>query len=725
MFEKCVGPRIFGLPPGVNFSRSFVSGLKIRLQDSSPEILANVQIYVNSKRMLQKVKDEMTDCEATMLPKLSTLNHLDDPEIIRTNVINPLGLRLELAQLISKFIELESNFGSQNSCFDLADSLATLIQELHEEGLSLDSITELDLEDYSEYWQRNKTFFILIRDYLNTRKIITSEQYKWRVIDSLEKKWAANPPSHPIMIVGSTGSKGTNQRFIKLISNLPQGAVILPGVDFDIPKNVWDTLGGTKDSNTNIEDHPQYRLKALTSKLDITLSQIRKWTNVEPSVSARNKLISLSMQPSPVTDTWLNDGPKLKNIDKATSGMTVLEAPSERVEALAISMGIRRALEDKKTCLVITPNRILARKISAALKQWGLDADDAAGVPISLSVIGRLFLKVSNLIGKELNTLGFIELLKHPLICNEERGLHLKNLRALEITFLRGNLKAPNKANILEWVKSANRNKKATEWVIWVFDCLDKIRTPTYQTVREHLQLHIETIHNLINGPNKLEAKEVWKKPDGKELLEIINEIEDSSKIAGLMDSPQYSNLIFFLLKKSNVRTSYASRADVMIWGTQETRVSDADIIFLAGLNEGVWPPLPTPDPWINRPMRKESNLLLPERLIGLSAHDFQQAIASKEVWLTRSTRDSEAETLPSRWLNRLFNLLEGLSNTQPSLLNSMKNRGQLWLDLIENYEKPKYKIELAKRPSPIPPIISRPKALQTQWSCLINTTAQ
>ena len=163
MFEKCVGPRIFGLPPGVNFSRSFVSGLKIRLQGSSPEILANVQVYVNSKRMLQKVKDEMTNCEATMLPKLSTLNHLADPEIIQTDVINPLGLRLELAQLISKFIELESDFGSQNSCFDLADSLATLIQELHEEGLSLDSITELDLEDYSEYWQRNKKFFTFIQ----------------------------------------------------------------------------------------------------------------------------------------------------------------------------------------------------------------------------------------------------------------------------------------------------------------------------------------------------------------------------------------------------------------------------------------------------------------------------------------------------------------------------------------------------------------------------------
>lgn len=723
MFAKCQGPRIFGLPPGVNFSRSFVDGLKSRLTDYPPEKNTTIKIYVNSNRMLQKIKSEFTSVGASILPNLSTLNHLiDDFEVSLSDIVDPLSLRLELAQIISKFIEIEPSFGSQNSCFDLADSLANLIKEIHEEGLSLEVLTKLNLDDYSEYWQRNRKFFILIKEYLDDRKIVSLEQNQWRLIDGLEKKWVDNPPTHPIMVVGSTGSKGITQKLIKLISTLPQGAVVLPGVDFETPKFVWDALGKYKKTEIPLEDHPQYRLKELTSKLNIKLSEIERWVETKPSIEARNKLVSLAMQPAPITDTWLEEGPKLKNIREAISDVTILEAPSDRVEALAISMGIRKALEDNKTCLVITPNRVLARKIVAALKQWDLDADDAAGIPLSISVIGRLFLKISNLQGNLLNSLNFIELFKHPFVSLQERGIHLKSLRKLELDLLRGSSYFPDNTQILEWSNSFSEKKELSKWAIWVCECLDKIRVSKLQTVHEHLKVHTETIEHLISGPNSKEAKQVWSKPDGRELIVVIDQLQNSSKVSGLIDQPQYSNLIYFLLKKSIVRVSYIGRSDIMIWGTQETRVSDADIVFLAGLNDGVWPPLPTPDPWVNRAMRIKAKLLLPEHLIGLSAHDFQQAIASKEVWLTRSSRDSEAETLPSRWLNRLFNLLEGLSKEQPSLLTSMRARGDFWLELIKSFEKPQNMMEPAKRPSPTPPVSCRPKTLPvTQIENLIR----
>ena len=723
MFAKCQGPRIFGLPPGVNFSRSFVDGLKSRLTDYPPEKNTTIKIYVNSNRMLQKIKSEFTSVGASILPNLSTLNHLiDDFEVSLSDIVDPLSLRLELAQIISKFIEIEPSFGSQNSCFDLADSLANLIKEIHEEGLSLEVLTKLNLDDYSEYWQRNRKFFILIKEYLDDRKIVSLEQNQWRLIDGLEKKWVDNPPTHPIMVVGSTGSKGITQKLIKLISTLPQGAVVLPGVDFETPKFVWDALGKSKKTEIPLEDHPQYRLKELTSKLNIKLSEIERWVETKPSIEARNKLVSLAMQPAPITDTWLEEGPKLKNIREAISDVTILEAPSDRVEALAISMGIRKALEDNKTCLVITPNRVLARKIVAALKQWDLDADDAAGIPLSISVIGRLFLKVSNLQGNLLNSLNFIELFKHPFVSLQERGIHLKSLRKLELDLLRGSSYFPDNTQILKWSNSFSEKKELNKWAIWVCECLDKIRTSKLQTVHEHLKVHTETIEHLISGPNSKEATQVWSKPDGRELIVVIDQLQNSSKVSGLIDQPQYSNLIYFLLKKSIVRVSYIGRSDIMIWGTQETRVSDADIVFLAGLNDGVWPPLPTPDPWVNRAMRIKAKLLLPEHLIGLSAHDFQQAIASKEVWLTRSSRDSEAETLPSRWLNRLFNLIEGLSKEQPSLLTSMRARGDFWLELIKSFEKPQNMMEPAKRPSPTPPVSCRPKTLPvTQIENLIR----
>ena len=120
----------------------------------------------------------------------------------------------------------------------------------------------------------------------------------------------------------------------------------------------------------------------------------------------------------------------------------------------------------------------------------------------------------------------------------------------------------------------------------------------------------------------------------------------------------------------------FTGHPDLMIWGTLEARVQGADLVILGGLNDGIWPQLPPPDPWLNRPMRQEAGLLLPERRIGLSAHDFQQAAGAPEVVLSRALRDSEAEAVPSRWLNRIVNLLGGIGEAGPAALAEMRARG-------------------------------------------------
>lgn len=111
--------------------------------------------------------------------------------------------------------------------------------------------------------------------------------------------------------------------------------------------------------------------------------------------------------------------------------------------------------------------------------------------------------------------------------------------------------------------------------------------------------------------------------------------------------------------------------------------------------------------------MRQKVGLLLPERQIGLSAHDFQLAIAAKEVWLTRAIRDSEAQTVPSRWLNRLTNLLGGLKETGgDEALSGMRERGRELLDMVGALEAISAPVAPAPRPAPIPPSDAQPKSL-------------
>ena len=118
------------------------------------------------------------------------------------------------------------------------------------------------------------------------------------------------------------------------------------------------------------------------------------------------------------------------------------------------------------------------------------------------------------------------------------------------------------------------------------------------------------------------------------------------------------------------------THAGIAIWGTLEARVQSADLVILGGLNKGIWPRLPGADPWLGRGIRRAIGLTSPERRIGLSAHDFQQATGARRVVLTRATRDAEAPTVASRWLLRLENLLLGLGPEGEAALGAAKARG-------------------------------------------------
>jgi len=176
------------------------------------------------------------------------------------------------------------------------------------------------------------------------------------------------------------------------------------------------------------------------------------------------------------------------------------------------------------------------------------------------------------------------------------------------------------------------------------------------------------------------------------------------SALAGLVGS---------LLAPHAVREAAAGHPLIRIRGPREAREGGAQLVVLGGLNEGTWPAPPAPDPWLNRSMRLQAGLLLPERRIGLAAHDFQQAAGAAEVVLTRARRDAEAETVPARWLNRLVNLLGGLAaQGGPAALAQMRAEGDHWLALAVRDGAAWRPADPAPRPAPCPPVAARPRVL-------------
>ena len=189
------------------------------------------------------------------------------------------------------------------------------------------------------------------------------------------------------------------------------------------------------------------------------------------------------------------------------------------------------------------------------------------------------------------------------------------------------------------------------------------------------------------------------------------------------MTPREYASLFGAVLAGGTVRDRDAAHPDILIWGTLEARVQGADLLILGGMNEGVWPEAANPDPWLNRNMRRDAGLLLPERRIGLSAHDYQQAVAAKEVWISRAKRSADAETVSSRWVNRLVNLLGGLPEQNgPEALARMRANGDVWLAQSAALSVPDAPISSAHRPSPQPPIEARPTSISvTQVKTLIR----
>ncbi len=708
MFEAGENPRVFAVPPGADFPKELIAGLRQRIVDQPPEALARVQLVVNTRRMARRIRELFDRGPPCLLPRISLITDLGESADLGSlpPAIPPLRRRLELTQLIARLLERQPDLAARSSLFDLSDSLAALIDEMQGEGVSPDAIRNLDVSDMSGHWARGQAFIGIADQFVETGDTALDVQARQRrVVENLIERWQITPPQHPILLAGSTGSRGTTLLLMQAVARLPQGAVILPGYDFDQPDHVWSGM----DDALTFEDHPQYRFRRLMRELGLSPGDIQRWTNEEAPSSARNRLVSLALRPAPVTDAWMSEGPNLTDMRPAMENVTLVEAQSPRAEALAIALRLRQAAETGQTAALITPDRMLTRQVSAALDRWNILPDDSAGLPLQLSPPGRFLRHVAGLFARRLDSEALLTLLKHPL-CHDggERGAHLLHTRDLELDLRRKGPPFPDADSLAAF---SVRKEASLDWTQWVTTHFCN------QSVDGDLPLtdwvaRLRKLAEAISAGSAGDTGTLWEKNAGQKALSVITSLEDQAGYGGSISAHDFADLLGALLAGEEVRDRDAPHPNIMIWGTLEARVQGADLMILGGLNEGSWPEAAAPDPWLNRQMRVKAGLLLPERRIGLSAHDFQQAVAAPEVWLTRAKRSDDAETVPSRWLNRLTNLLQGLPGQDgPEVLSEMRARGAQWLGWTEDMESAP-RISPAERPSPRPPVPARPRKL-------------
>jgi len=704
---------VFHLPPGADFPADLVAGLQTRMDGQPPEAMARVQVFMNSGRMRRRVTAAFLGSGAQFLPRLRLVTDLARDPVLSDlpGAVPPLRRRLELAQLIGRLLDAQPDLAPRTALYDLADSLALLMEELGGEGVSPARIAALDVSEHSAHWARTQTFLAIIAPFLAQNPGQDAGARQRLAALRLAAQWQGQPPQTPVIVAGSTGSRGATAVLMQAVARLPQGALVLPGFEAAPPPAVWAAL----DDPMAAEDHPQTRFHRLLTALALTPSQVPVWHGAGAPDPSRNRLISLALRPAPVTDQWLVEGPALGDLRPATAGLTLIEAAGPRAEAMAIALILREAAETGTRATLVTPDRTLARQVTAALDRWGILPDDSAGAPLALSAPGRFLRHVAGLFGQRLTVDGLLALLKHPLTgSGGARGNHLRLTRDLELTLRKEGPAFPDAAMLTDWAATQG----AAGWAAPLVAALDGLASVGTRPLTGHVGHHRALAEALAQGTGAAPGI-LWGGSAGAAALALMNDLAREAPHGGTFAPADYRALFEAVIATGEVRDAPIVHPHIAILGSRGAREMQADLVILGGLTDGIWPRLAPPDPWLNRRMRAEAGLLMPERQIGLSAHDFQQAVAARRVVLTRALRDAEAETVPSRWLNRLMNLMAGLPEQHgPAAMAEMQERGAVWLALAAAQDRPTAAqradpaLRPARRPAPQPPVAARPAKL-------------
>ena len=740
-------PAVFNIPAGAPFADRLVVGLLRRLGiegvPADPTLLARATILVPTRRAVRTITEAFARRFAdsvVLLPRILPLGEIDADDLAEFDedapdsavagidipaAITPLRRQMILARLVSEFgANAWRERPSADQAARLAAELARLLDQVETEELTFAGLEALVPDKYAQHWQDTLKFFkILTRgwpDILEVEGLMDPSARRIKLLRARADAWDKNPPQAPVIAAGSTGSIRATADLLAIIAGLPQGAVVLPGLDMSLSEAAWDALGAVDARNhPQHASHPQYGLKVLLDALQIRRADVKPWTGAGEENYDRARLIGAALAPAAVAETEGVDEFDAARAKAAAHGVTRIDCPGPEEEAGVIALLMREMLandppgSERRTCALVTPDRDLARRVAAALARWGIDVDDSAGTPLALTPAGLYFRLAAEAVTERFAPLPLLALFKHPLAAG---GLGLGDFRSrvrqVEMLALRGPRPDAGLEGIAAALKPRGRKEpQAIPLARWIgslaamakpfADAVGSSPKPVIEIVRAHAAF----IEALAATDAASGAERLWRGDDGEALAAFIADLEEASRGFPPVAGRDYPALISALLSGHVVRPRAGRHPRLSILGPLEARLQGADRLILGGLNEGTWPREPEADAWMSRPMRNDFKLPPPERRIGLAAHDFVQGASSPEVFLTRSERVDGTPTVPARWLLRLEHFLNRVE--APGALGI----GTPWLDWQAMLDRPGEAVRPA-RPAPRPPLAARPRRL-------------
>ncbi|RMD48974.1 MAG: double-strand break repair protein AddB, partial [Alphaproteobacteria bacterium] len=233
MFTPTPSPRVFALPPGIDFVEALARGLAARLDRLDPLDAADVEVWLNARTARERLIEALSRHGARILPRLRVVTELAAHEVVDDLPAPETELyrALELTRLIEDYLE-RTGAAPPAAAFDMAVSLGALLDEAEIEGVPLDRLCEIDAAEHAEHWQRSAALIRIAIEFRREGGGGWSRAARMRAAaERLAARWQDSPPAHPVIVAGSTGSRGATRRFMEAVARLPQGALVLPALD--------------------------------------------------------------------------------------------------------------------------------------------------------------------------------------------------------------------------------------------------------------------------------------------------------------------------------------------------------------------------------------------------------------------------------------------------------------------------------------------------------------
>ncbi len=734
MVERAGGerkrPAVYTIPAHRAFADALAAGIIAQHGDIDrfgPMALARGIILVPNNRAARAISEAFVRRSegGLLLPRLVPIG---DPELDERlgGALDPIGAGADIPpavppmlrqMLLSRMVQDARAAAGQpvdaGEAMRLGQALGGTLDQLLIEQVDPAALRRVDVGDLSTHWDKSLDLFKILfaqwPEELARRGMIDMTERRNRLLAHVAARWADAPPPGFVIAAGIATVAPAVAQVLYRVARMPRGQVVLAEVDQAMRGEEWDAIGPfdpdpvTGKRKRAHETHPQFLLKLLLDRMGIARDEVAlwRWGGGHDARAARSRNISNAMLVPAFTSKWRD----LETADRSLAGVRALEAATPGEEAQAIALALREALETPgRTAALVTPDRALATRVAAHLRRWGIEADDSAGQPLSQLPPGTLLIALAEAAAQRFAPVALLTLLKHPLVMRGERRLGwLEHVRRLDM-LIRGPRPPAGLDGIDRLVAAQDgedRSKRLRAEVRAWWPEARALLEPLERAfaIGEGLPMLLAALRA---AAGELSGDAAWAGHQGHAAAALVGELEAAAPEGPRRaDAQAMPALLERMLANVAVRPPQGGHPRVAIWGSLEARLQQADLMILSGLNEGTWPALPAPDPWLAPRIRQELGLPGLERRIGLAAHDFASGLGAPEVLITRARRDAGAPAIASRfWLR-----LKAMSGPQWVRREEDARR---YLEMARRIDAPDAH-RPAGRPAPVPSLDARP----------------